>query len=332
MNSSTTANSIQKAYLSQIRHMLPENISLADELSELLSISRDSAYRRIRGETVLSLDEVKKLFDQYELSIDAMLSPESNMVLINHQATDFDYSLSEWLKMLIHNLELAKSSKELELILAEKDIPVFRYFLFPELASFKLFVWLKSIIKDVNYENQLFSLDVLPKELLAQAARASHIYSSIPSIEIWSDEAIHSTLKQIEFYHECEYFAQPDIASQLYDRLLEFVNYIKSEAAVGKKSDGGSFSLYHNEILIPDNTIYGKIQNQRVVFINYNLMDFLSTHQESFCDKTEIYMNNLIKNSALISTIAEKERNRFFNKMEEKIEAAKRKLAIKKLI
>jgi len=32
-----------------------------------------------------------------------------------------------------------------------------------------------------------------------------------------------------------------------------------------------------------------------------------------------VYVTNLIKNSALISATAEKERNRFFNKLEEKI-------------
>jgi hypothetical protein len=326
MNSTGVTANIQTVFLNQIRERLPANSSFADELAELLNISRDSAYRRIRGETVLSLDEVKKLYDQYGLSIDAILSPDSNMVLINHQAVDFNYSLSEWLKILIQNLELVKSSKELELIIAAKDIPVFRYFRFPELATFKLFVWLKAVIKDSNYEHVMFKSDVIPKEILTEAARASHIYSSIPSTEIWSDEVINGTLKQIEFCHECGYFPQRDMAAQLYDYLIQFVNHIKEEAANGKKVEGGSFNLYHNEILIPDNTISAKMQNQRVVYINYNMMDFLSTNQAPFCEKTEAYMSNLIKNSALISTIAEKERNRFFNKIDEKIRVAKKRL------
>ncbi len=328
MNSSSVTTNIQTGFLGQIRNNLPDGVSLADELAELLNISRDSAYRRIRGETVLSLDEVKRIYDRYGLSIDAIIAPDSNMVLINHQAVDFDYSLTDWLKLLIQNLESAKSSKELELIFAAKDIPVFRYFHFPELAAFKLFIWSKSVIKDPIHEHILFTLDALPREILAEAARASHIYSSIPSIEIWSDEAINGTLKQIEFCHECEYFAQRDMASQLYNHLIDFVNCIREEAAEGKKTDGGTFSLYHNEILIPDNTVFAKIHNQRTVFINYNMMDFLSTNQVSFCEKTEVYMNNLIKNSALISTSAEKERNRFFNKIEEKIRAAKKRAGL----
>jgi len=326
MANSGDSSNIQISFLSQIRDLLPANISFADDLAELLNISRDSAYRRIRGETVLSLDEVKKLYDQYGLSIDAIVSPNSNMVLIHHQASDFNFSLKEWLGSLISNLEMAKSSKTLEIIYAAKDIPIFHYFQFPELAAFKLFVWSKSVIQDPRCEQLLFSPDVVPKEILAEAAKAWQLFSSIASVEIWSDEVLNGTLKQIEFYYECGFFPQRDIATHLCNSLYEFVDHVKKEAGDGRKSEGGTFTLYQNEILIPDNTIYANIHNQRVVFINYNTMDLLTTHQESFCEKTESYMNNLIKNSALISSTAEKERNRFFNKLKAKIEASKIRL------
>lgn len=326
MNQSTGLDSIQTVFLDQIRHRLRENVSFADELAELLNISRDSAYRRIRGETVLSLDEVKKLYDQYGVSLDAIISPTSNMVLFSHHAVDVNYSLEEWLRSLIQNLEMAKASKELELIFAAKDIPIFHYLLLPELAAFKLFLWSKSIIKDQRHAHVLFQPGIISKEILTGAEKAWQLYASIPSTEIWSEEGINGTLKQIEFYHECGFFAQPDQAIRLCDQLVEFIHQIRQEAANGKKSEGGTFTLYQNEILIPDNTIFARIQNERVVYINYNTLDLLTTNQSPFCEKTESYMYNLIKNSALISATAEKERNKFFNKMEERIVACREKL------
>ncbi len=323
MGELTDATNVQTVFLNEIRKKLPDTASLADELAETLNVSRDSAYRRIRGETDLSLDEVKKLYDQFGVSFDAIISPNSNMVLIDHQAIDFNFALKEWLQSLIQNLELAKSSKELDLIFAAKDIPVFHYFKFPELTAFKLFVWSKSVIKDPQYEHLQYSHTILPKEILTEAERAWQIYSSIASTEIWSDEVINGTLKQIEFYHECDFFGNRNMIANLYDQLIEFINHLKREAAEGKKSEGGAFTLYQNEILIPDNTIFAKIHNQRLVYINYNTMDLLTTQQESFCERTEVYMDNLIKNSALISATAEKERNRFFNKVEEKIMSSK---------
>ena len=188
-------------------------------------------------------------------------------------------------------------------------------------------MWSKSVIKDHRYENVPYQSDVIPREILAVAAKAWELYASLPSIEIWSDEAINGTLKQIEFYHECGFFTSKNQAAHLCDLLIEFNNRIKSEASEGKKSEGGSFMLYQNEILILDNTIFAKMHNERIVFINYNTLDLLTTRQDPFGEKTEAYMNNLIKNSALISATAEKERNRFFGKIEERIIACKAKLS-----
>jgi hypothetical protein len=326
-NPSTRSESIQSIFLAQIKTRLRENMVFVDELAELLNVSRDSAYRRIRGETDLSLDEVKKLYDQYGVSLDAIISPSSNMVLFQHQALDVNYTLDEWLNSLIQNLELAKSSPEMELIIAAKDIPIFHYFQLPELAAFKLFVWSKSVLKDPRFENSSYQPSSILKEVLATASKAWQLYASIPSIEIWSDEAINGTLKQIEFYHECGFFVSTDQAGHICDLLIEFNNQIRAEASEGKKAEGGRFTLYQNEILILDNTIFAKINNELVVFVNYNTLDLLTTRQNSFCEKTEAYMNNLIRNSALISSTAEKERNKFFGRIEERIMACKAKLS-----
>lgn len=326
MNQSIDLDNVQSVFLGQIRNRLSENVAFADELAELLHVSRDSAYRRIRGETVLSLDEVKKLYDQYGVSLDAIISPTSNMVLFQHQAADVNYSLEGWLNTLLQNLELAKSSKELEIIYAAKDIPMFHYFQLPELTAFKLFVWSKSVIKDNKYANVTYHLDAIPKEILAKAAKVGQLYASLPTTEIWSDEAFNSTLKQIEFYHECGFFSEHDQAARICDQLIDFNEQLRKIAAEGKKLEGGTFTLYQNEILIPDNTIFVKINTVRVVYINYNTLDVLTTHQDPFGKKTELYMHNLLKNSALISSTAEKERNKFFNKMEEQIQACKARL------
>ena len=70
----TPTNNIQSAFLDQVKNRLSPNLSLPDELAEVLRISRNCAYRRIRGETLLSLNEVKLLCNQYGVSVDNILS------------------------------------------------------------------------------------------------------------------------------------------------------------------------------------------------------------------------------------------------------------------
>ncbi len=303
-------------------------MSFADELAELLNISRDSAYRRMRGETVLSLDEAKKLYDHYGVSIDALMTSSSNMALFHHRAVNTDYSLERWLNSVNKNLELLNSYESKELLYAAKDVPVFHYFRLPLLASFKIFFWLKTMIKDPAFTNKNYHPDVVPKELLAAGEKVWRLYSSVPSTEIWSDEAINETVKQIEFYRECQFFAEQDMATKIYDQLLELILLIKEEAANGEKAGKGAYRFFENEILIGDNTVSARMDKKRVVYINYNNLNLLTTLQESFCEKTEQYLSNLIKNSTLISSTAEKERNKFFNKMKNRVETFRNRSVI----
>jgi hypothetical protein len=55
-------------------------------------------------------------------------------------------------------------------------------------------------------------------------------------------------------------------------------------------------------------------------------MNILTTTHEVFCKQTEDYLVNLTTKSILISTTGEKDRNKFFNLMEEKIHHLKSRL------
>jgi hypothetical protein len=63
---------LQKELFQHIKNSLPPNISMVDEIAELLSLSYDSVYRRIRGEKPVALDELKVLCEHFHLSCKAI--------------------------------------------------------------------------------------------------------------------------------------------------------------------------------------------------------------------------------------------------------------------
>lgn len=319
--------SIQSAFLEEVRKRLSPNISFADDLSEILNISRDSAYRRIRGETILSLDEVKLLCNRYGVSLDSLLSANSNTVTFRYQPIDYKtFGFETWFKSILANLEMIHASPEKELIYSAKDVPIFYQFDFPELAAFKIYFWSK-IVLGANFLDQKFHPELISNELLTLAKRIWHKYAALPSTELWSDETINITLRQIEFAYDCGFFAKPDDARSLVDQFSVMLNNIQKWAAAGvKNAMGEKFSLYKNEILIADNTIFFKMGSRRIVFLTQNSMEYIATSQENFCRQTENSLNNLLNKSVLISTTGEKERNKFFNGMNEKVEALKNKI------
>ena len=77
---------IQVSFLNMVKKRLPPNISLADEISDILDISRDSAYRRLRGETILSLTEVRKISNHYGISLDTLLNTQNDSITFQYRS------------------------------------------------------------------------------------------------------------------------------------------------------------------------------------------------------------------------------------------------------
>lgn len=322
----TLKESIQTTFLNQVKRNLPPNMSFVDELAETLNISRDSAYRRIRGETILSLDEAKALYSRFGVSIDVLFSNSSEMVTFHRRVVSCeDYTIEKWLHSILKNLDYLRGFVKNEMIFSAKDIPVFHYFRLPELSAFKLFFWMKTLLGYPAYEHTKFSTGIVPKELITLAARLWNKYSAISSTEIWNEEVLYDTLRQIEFYHDCGIFTNPQEAFLLCDQLSKLLEEIEAEAAIGKKSEGGVFNLYNNEILIADNTVFARMGDKRCVYVNQNALNLLLTFQEPFCEKTELYLQNLIKKSTCISITGQRERSRFFKNMKDRIQVFKEK-------
>jgi len=324
-----SGSTIQSDFLDRVKKSLPPHVAFVDDLAEILSISRDSAYRRIRGETVLSLDEVSAICRHFKLSVDEVISSSTDMVSFHNRFVEEDgFTFEEWLQSIESNLDMLSKEPVREMIVSAKDVPIFYYFGTPELSAFKMFFWMKSILRYSNYTGENFRPELVPKELLGLGQRIQEKFTSIERTELWSEDTIHASLRQIEFYHECGFFSDPFQGQHLCDELLNLLAEIRECAAAGTFSERKEhFHLFKNEILIADNTFLFKMQDKYAVFINHNTLNVLSTTHEPFCRQTETYLRNLLNKATKISVTGEKERLKFFNRIEEKINDLKKRIA-----
>jgi len=328
----TPQDSIQSSFLDQVRRRLPANLSFADELAEILDISRDSAYRRMRGETVLSLDEVKKICVHYSVSLDSLLSPAAQIVSFQLRAMDGGESAFEiFLKSVLGNLEMITGFPEKQLIYHAKDLPIFHFFQYPHLATFKIYFWIKTFSHSAKLTGEKYNHEQVPRDLIAIGERIWTKYAPINSIEIISHEILTITLRQIQFAYDCGLIDKAE-AQHLCNDCVALLTHLKQQAELGRKKTfgtqdmGGKLELYLNEVLIGDNTVLFKMGDKLVTFITHNNFNILANSQESFCKLTESHLNNMMNKSTLISTSATKERSRFFNDLLSEVNRVKDKL------
>ena len=320
---------LQKLFLDELKKASGQANSFVEQMASVLQLSTDSAYRRIRGETILSLEEVQKLCNHYHFSLDTLISPSPTQVVFRHRAIDHQhYTLLDWIKNLRRNLALMKDAEEKEIFFSGKDIPLLYYFQSRELEAFKMYFWMKSMFYYPPYQTGKYKRSLSPEEYMEVVSDVWQYYTEINSTEIWTEDCVNITLNQIEFYHASGFFDDPADALNLCDVLRSLLRKVREWATGEKKDDrSGKLQLYKNEILLADNTILFKVNNGRIVFIPHNMIEVISTKQEPYCEQVEKDILSYIDRSVLISTTGEKERSKFFNSMEAKINSAKQRMA-----
>jgi len=318
------AQKIQMQFLEKVNDLIPRDTSLVQELSDLLEISNDSAYRRMRGETLLSIDEIIILCDQFNISFDAFSKKETGLVTFRFSTIESKpESFVAYLQSIYDDLIIISQVKNARIIYAGGDIPVFHHYRFPHIAAFKMFYWMRSIMNIPDMENSVFGLDAVSEEVTVLSQKIIDLYSTLPSVEIWTDTTIHSTLKQIDYYWESGMFVSSEDAVSVCESLRNvMLNIQKMAESSVKYNKAGiplglpekNYEMYFSDIEITNNCVLVDLDKSKAVYLGHFSFYTMTTTNETYCLKTEEWLNSLIKRSTLISGIAEKQRYQFFKK------------------
>lgn len=325
---------MQTQLFQKIKEVLPPNASLVNEVSDLLNITTDSAYRRIRGEKSLIMEELFLLSTQFNVSLDDIFTTRTKGDSFLCRIIEAkDISFEGYLKNLYENMRHIQSLKNSEIIYFAKDIPLFHHFHFPLLAKFKIFFWSKTVFHLPEFKDKKFDPDLFDQATLDMGTRVLKLYSLIPSVEIWNEETINSFLRQVEYYYTSGIITNKEIVMALYDDLRKLMEHIFVQAEQGGKSKPGeepavpcNYKLYNNEVILGDNSICVTSENLKIVFLTINVLNLMVTTERNFCDKMEDYLKTMMKKSSLISSDSEKERVRFFNLLFQKIDSTKERI------
>jgi len=321
-------NGIQVLFFQHLKSQLPPHLSLVDEIADLLSISNDSAYRRIRAEKPISFEELQKICVHYHISLDQFLHLQNDSFIFSGKlATSSDSFYEDWLNKVLQDLSFMNTFEHKHLYYITKDIPFITYFQFPELAAFKSFFWMKSILNYEGLKGKKFSLKNNTSKFEDTYRKITALYNQVPATEVWNTESVNTTIRQIEFYRESNVFESKDDAYFLYDKLSELITHIEIQAETGKKFTTGEavrptnadFRMFNNEVVIGDNTCLADLGKMKLTYLNHSVINFITTRDERFNNYMFESIMNLIHKSTQISVVGEKDRSRFFNSLREEI-------------
>ena len=176
-------NQHQQLFFKYIKSVVPSNISLVDDIAALLNISNDSAYRRIRGEKSISFEEVISLSRHYHVSLDQLMDINSDCTVFygkNVEAENFDFE--SYLNEILVNLKRFSFATNKMMYYEAQDIPIFHHFQFPELASFKYFFWMKSVLYYPSYNKMMYEDCELKEILIKTGIEITKTYNPLSTL------------------------------------------------------------------------------------------------------------------------------------------------------
>lgn len=321
-------SNFQKALFENIRSRLSPHLSLVDEVADLLNLSSDSAYRRIRGDKPLSLNEAEQLAQYFKLSLDSLLGIASDSVTFQSQHLDEDdYNFQHYLESLLAMMTGVSDDPSLEVIFQLNELNLYHVIQFPELLAFKIYYWSKSSLDFQSFSEKKFSISDIDERILELSSEITDYYVKLNTTELLTPEFLASFLKQVEFYRDSGFFENNEDAINLCERALELIEHLRKQAELGYKfaygskpsGQGGEFNLYCNNIALVDNTILVGIGEQGMTYLTNGAINLLVTTNQDFYQRNLNMARGILRRSIPISDNSERERNLFCNNLKDSV-------------
>jgi hypothetical protein len=300
-------DNLQVKYFEQVKLSIPAYQNLAQSVAEVLSITINEAYKKIRGNSQLNLQQIIKLSDHF--GVPFIYKPDQlPTVTFDYLSVDQEIpNMLLYLKDLHKNLKQIQKSSKKHITITTDDIPLFHFFKYPELTCFKLFFWSDSAMNTTTK----FDPSSFDEEIISIAKQLNEIYLEIPCTEIWAKDTVHGSIEQIRYAFEAGYI-EKDLALLIIEQVRYCLTDMNMYAISSKKTidPEHSFNWYNCDVL--GSISYLVDYNGSLACYNrFNTFNYLKTEDRSYCEQTKNWMQSLIKKSISFSGQGEKHRNKF---------------------
>lgn len=302
------------------------------EISKLLDLHPDRIYKRLRGDALLTPEEIEKIVLKYKISVDTYFFKDTDMV--SFQFNPFIKTIKnfdDYINELNNAVTPLSELKGITLHSSSSDLPLFYFLSSPALFSFKMFEWARSVWNFEHIQKEKFSLHLISPSTHEKAREIWELYREQNTVEMWSLNILDSTLNQIEFYYFTKLLRGKKDALKLCEALFDLVSNLELMVTEGKKITKGNlskerFKLYHNEINYTNNTILIESDTIDIVYCNFVIPDYLRTTDERIVKYTQNWFNDIISKSTEISSQGKKGRQYFFENLFDKIARLKQRI------
>ncbi|MDH6314105.1 hypothetical protein M2137_002899 [Parabacteroides sp. PFB2-10] len=290
-------------------------------LMETLSIGKEAAYRRIRGDVPFSFYEVVLIAKELGLSLDEIAGnsvTHGAMFSFNLQKEEnpFDYIYGILkgyynLYLYVRNTPTGKASN------ASSHLPFLYYLQYKTLTKFRVCSWLHQThgIKSMPKMSSV----TLPDNLSEITHQVSDMHRGVAHTTLLWDKNIFATLiEDIRFFYEMELVSGEEVRL-MKEELNNLIDEIEEIAHKGKYANGNEVDIYISSINLEASYTYVSKEHFQLSAFHMFGIDYIHSENPGICEEQRIWIDSLKRYATLISQCGEKERLAFLKKQRESI-------------
>lgn len=305
-----------------IRESIPRGANLANELMDVLSLGKESVYRRLRGEVAFSLDETARLAEKYSFSVDHILNYKSkskafyNLDLLDPHTPIEDYS--ERLTTFIQFFKQMRRQPDSKVRYALNTLPYVFYLNFENLARFKYFKWLHQ--SGESSSNMTYSDLIIPQDVLELQHTFVCESKHIAETTIILDRNVFSSMRyDVEYFHKLHLISQDDLQT-IKREMLELLDDLEKMAEDGRFKEGSKVALYISNVDLEASYSHFEYADNQYAHLRLYGISGVDSQNAQICNKQRDWIDSLKRYSTLISESGQVQRYDYLIQQRETIE------------
>ncbi|NJC25817.1 hypothetical protein [Neolewinella antarctica] len=337
---SDASPTFQHSFLERVRSRFNSRSELVRSLGETLGLGRDAIYRRLRGDTALTADELVTISRKYRVPIEEGRDLSNVPVMYYHNGeykiTDDEDYFRDFRKHTVHLLNLPGVRVDY----ATSELPIFYELSPPVLRAFKVYIFGVTTWRLKKWEGIPFSpalLSPATNEVIEGIIEDAY---RLPARELWSIGILDVTLRQITYMAQVGRFADDKDLLTIFEELHGIVNHLEQMAKSGKRFRPGTqptdaspdFSVSHNELSNTNNAIIINSDAGRMMFNTLVNPNYLMTTDPRILNDVASWFERLVENGNALNNASGKYTNQYFGRLRQQIDATKDRVSYTSMI
>ena len=248
--------SVNSEIIKEIIRQSPGMKSPVGRLVKTLSVSRETAYRRIRNQIPFSIDEVVVIAKQFNLSIDKLFDLESDNSLSNKNFNVERKPVDIYSGLIEDDIEIMEkllTSKNVKITATLNNIP-FRFLPCKSLFKLDYCHYMYSVGK-ISLVTTRYSDIEVPSVLNELHKKSISCFNRLNDITCIVDSMLFfGIIKKIQYYYRLKFISDEDLQHlqlELFELLKAYENLLRN----GKNSAGSNYTFYYSFFNFESNTI-----------------------------------------------------------------------------